>query len=94
MKEPELKKCRDAESLKALYKRTNFSARRCPEWSGIKEIGEPGYPHAYAPGCSLFGNTSIQMANIYENGGNDAFFIQELVRLYKKGSLVFREESQ
>lgn len=83
-------------SLDDLYKQTNFAEEvDHPKWGTIKisqDKDEDGmeYLYVHVPECTYFGETLICTAGVYENGGYDCLFIQELVRLYREGKLVVK----
>jgi hypothetical protein len=102
-----MKKVETNGDLERLFKTTNFSKGKNGDhvWDRIKLDKIPsdekeGYSkedvafgyRVYVPECSYFGETTICMSSDYEKSGNDALFLQELVRLYRNGRLVVKEK--
>ena len=78
-----------------LYKRTTFSKEDSPpRWSKIIHEFQDGELWIYVRQGACFGNTMITLDDSYENSGDDCFFIQELVKLYREGKLVKKENDE
>lgn len=88
-----MKQCETQSDLDTLYKRTNFT-KKSPTWDRIKESNYPdSEPSIFIPQCSYLGNTMIMMADSCENGGEDGYFVQELIRLYREGKLSIKSQN-
>ncbi len=91
MKKKHNLKAQTQADLNRIYESTNFADMVGDlEWEGIEfeEIpaNELGF-HIYVPQCAEFGNVLITLDDTYENSGEDCYFIQELMRLYRDGRL-------
>ena len=73
-----------------LFAKTNFTDGDTA-WDGIKVDKEDG--HVYVPQGSTLGDTLIGMVDVYERGGDDAMFIQQVIKFYKEVYDVIRSDN-
>lgn len=70
--------------LLMLFRKTSFVDP--PKWEDIHSCDDDDWC-PYVPQGSHLGDTLIVMDDTYEGSGHDAYFIQELIRLFMEGKI-------
>lgn len=78
-----MKKCKTKSDLKDLWEETTFKSDEDCVWEDPDGSGPMQGAH--------LGETLISLDDTYEKSDEDCHFIQEVIRLYRKGKLVFKD---